>query len=593
MGLGADAWLTLVVIAGCLSLLIGTRIAADAVLLAGVGVLLLANVLTAEEALSGLANEGMATVAVLFVVARALKETGVVSWISTQLLGRPKSIPAAQFRLMVPVALSSSVLNNTPVVAMLIPAVRDWARRNKLAISQLMMPLSYAAIIGGTCTLVGTSTNLVVNGMLMETGTGYSLSMFELAWVGLPCVVLVIAFTLASSRWLLPNRDGGPEPELDVRKYTVEMLVEQDSSLAGRSIEEAGLRQLPGLFLVEINRGGTAIGAPSPQEILLSGDRLVFAGDVRAVVDLKNIHGLVVAEDQVFKLSADQSARCLVEVVVSADFPMLGKTVKDMGFRHHYSAAIISLSRNGEDRQARIGDMTLEPGDTLLLETHDSFVEQQQFSRDFLLASKVEDSRPVRHEFRKRAAFILAAMVLLVSFNLLSMFEASLLAAAAMVATRCIRIHDARNSINWQVLLVIAASIALGVATEKTGIAGALAELIVTGASTPTLTLAAIFAVTALLTAVISNLAAAVLMYPVVIAAATQLGVSPLPLVITLMFAASSCFSTPIGYQTNLMVYGPGDYRFSDFLKIGMPLTVLVGALCLFLIPLVWPFHPL
>ncbi len=591
MMLSLDAWISLAVITACLLGLVFSRRPPDMVLCAGVLVLLISNVLTPQEALAGMSNEGMITVAVLFIVARALSETGVVSWISSSILGRPKTVFAAQVRLMSPVALFSSVLNNTPVVAMLVPAVRDWAKRNNLPVSQLMMPLSYAAIIGGTCTLVGTSTNLVINGMLIEQMPEGGLAMFDLAWIGIPCALAVIALTAILAPQLLPNRSGNAERFEDTRQYIVEMLVDTHSAVVGKSIENAGLRQLPGMFLVEILRGEKLLTAVRPSEILEAGDRLVFAGDVRSVVDVKNIHGLRLAENQVFKLGHNSHERCLVEVVISASFPFLGKNIRDMGFRNHYSAAVIAVSRNGEHIKSKIGDIILEPGDTLLLETHEDFLNRQRYSRDFLLVSAIENSRPVRHEHRLRASLIMLAMVFSVAFGLLSMLKAAFLAAGFMVVARCIRASEARNSLDWQVLIVIAASIGLGRALEKTGAADTLAHgLIGMGGQSAYVTLAAVFVITALFSSVISNLAAAVIVFPIAVASSQQLGVSLVPFVVTLMMAASASFATPIGYQTNLMVYGPGDYRFSDFLKIGIPLTLVVGVLTIGLVPMIWPF---
>ncbi len=589
--LAPEALATLFVIAGCFGLLITTRLPADMVLLAGVAVLVFANILTPAEALAGAASEGLATVAVLFVVAQALSDTGVVSWISYNLLGRPKSVASAQIRLMTPVAIFSSVLNNTPVVAMMVPAVRDWARRNNISSSQLMIPLSYAAIIGGTCTVVGTSTNLVVNDMLKAQPGIDGLALFELAWVGIPCTLVVLGLTVATSRWLLPDRKGQAQRFEDARQYVVEMLVEPASPLVGKSIEDAGLRQLPGMFLIEIDRAGRILTAVSPRELLEASDRLIFAGDVRSVVDLKNIHGLRVADDQVFKLDAHQSTRSLVEVVISPNFPHLGKTVRDMGFRNHYGAAIIAISRDGRHLKTKIGDVDLRPGDTLLLETHEDFIENQRYSRDFLLVSQIENSRPVRHEQRGTAGLILLGMVALVGTGVVPMFKAALLAAALLVLTRCVRIRDARRSIDWEVLLVIAASIGLGAAMEKTGAAQSIAELIIgASAGSPTGLLISLFALTAAFSAVISNMAAAVILFPVAIAASQGLGVAPEPLAVTLMIGASTCFATPIGYQTNLMVYGPGNYKFQDFLKMGVPLTVAVGIVTVGIVPLIWPF---
>ena len=589
MTLSPEAIQTLCVITACFGLLVFTRLAADAVLVGGVALLLVLGILEPSEALAGLASEGMVTVAVLFVVARALSQTGVVGWMSQTLLGKPKSITGAQLRLMLPVAGLSSILNNTPVVAMLVPAVSDWAKRFNLSVSQLMIPLSYAAIIGGTCTLVGTSTNLVVNGMLAEHLGSTGLTLFELAWVGVPCVVVVVLFTIATSRWLLPDREPASQRFGDARQYIVEMEVEIDSTLVGLSIEKAGLRQLPGMYLVEINRGGNLLTAVSPQEVLRAEDHLIFAGDVNSVVDLKNIRGLKVAEEQVFKLG--EGSRCLVEAVVSPNFPYLGQTVRDSRFRNHYNAAIIAVARDGETLKTRIGDIELRPGDTLLLETHDQFVSQQRYNKGFLLVGEIENSKPIKHDKRNICAAIMVLMVVVVAIGFLSMLKAAMLAAGLMIITRCINIQEARRSVDWQVLMVIAASIGLGLATEKTGAATQIAEGVISlVASSPTTALAAIFILTALFSAVISNIAAAVLLFPVAYSVAEQLDISFIPFAVTLMVAASASFSTPIGYQTNLMVYGPGNYRFADFIKMGTPLTIVVGLTTVMIVPYIWPF---
>ncbi|MDC3332774.1 SLC13 family permease [bacterium] len=591
MILSPEALQTLAVILLCFGFLIFTRFAVDAILVGGVSLLLLLNILEPQEALMGMANEGMATVAVLFVVARGLSQTGVVSWISQKLLGRPTSTLSAQFRLMLPVAGLSSILNNTPVVAMLVPAVSDWAKRNNIAVSQLMIPLSYAAIIGGTCTLVGTSTNLVLNDMLTVEMVGEGLQLFDLAWIGIPCVIVVLLSTFVLSPWLLPKGDGENLRFDDARQYIVEMEVEPDSPIAGLSIEAAGLRQLPGMYLVEIDREGQMITAVSPRELLRAGDHLIFAGDVSSVVDLKNIRGLKVAEDQVFKLGSGTNSRCLVEAVVSPNFRHLNKTVRDSRFRNQYNAAIIAVARDGETIKSKIGDIRLRPGDTLLLETHDEFARQQRYSRDFLLVGEIENSRPVRHEKRNIAAITMLAMVLSVAFGLLSMFKAALLAAGIMLFTRCLRIQEARSSVDWQIILVIASSIGLGMAMDKTGAANAIAQgMVGLVVGSPIATLAAMFVLTALFSAVISNLAAAVILFPVAVAASQQLQVDLMPFAVTLMIGASACFATPIGYQTNLMVYGPGNYKFTDFVKMGIPLTVLVGITTIALVPIFWPF---
>jgi di/tricarboxylate transporter len=584
-----DALLTLTTIVVCFSMLIFSRLAADGVLLSGVVFLMLFGVLSVDDALAGFANEGVATVAMLYVVAYALSATGVVSWMSQSILGRPKTIRAAQLRLMLPVALFSSVLNNTPVVAMMVPAVSDWARRMKIPASQLMMPLSFAAIIGGVCTLIGTSTNLVINGMLIELELEQELALFDLAWVGIPCVIAVIGFILLTSKWLLPYKQGAAARFEDARQYTVEMLVETGSPLAGKSIEQAGLRHLSGLYLAEIIRGGDVIRV-SPTRSLREEDRLIFVGNVDSVVDLKQIRGLVSAEQQVFKLDDKSIDRSLIEVVISRDFPLLRKTVKESEFRKFYGAVIIAVSRNGEQIKQRIGDLMLEPGDTLLLEANTEFVEKQRFAKDFLVVSPVADFQPVESKKQWVALGILVGMIATATLGLFSMFEAAVVATGALIATGCVSVQAARKKISWHIIVIIAASLALGTAMTNSGLADEIASrLIGTVSSSPELTLLAMFVLTAVFSAVISNVAAAVILFPIAVSAAESMGLNVLPFAVMIMVAASASFATPIGYQTNLMVYGPGDYQFSDFLKLGVPLTIIVGIVSYIVVPTIWP----
>ena len=592
------AYIAVAVVAVCFLALMFTRFAPDIILMGGVTTLLVLGVLNPEEALSGFSNQGMITVALLFIVAQGLSQTGGAAWLAGSLLGQPSRIGLAQLRLMLPVAALSSVVNNTPVVAMMIPAVLDWAKRHKFAVSQLMMPLSYAAIIGGACTLIGTSTNLVVDGMLREyyQASGdqqlYQLGIFDLAWVGVPCVFVVFVYVYFFSPLLLPKGHREEKQQFgDTRQYTVEMLVELDSPLIGKTVEQAGLRSLPGVFLIEIQRSGHLITAVGPAQRLYEDDRLIFAGNVESVVDLQKMRGLRPADDQIFKLDTERSQRHLVEVVISNSFPQVGKTVKEGRFRSTYGAAIIAVAREGQRIKGRIGDIIIKPGDTLLIEAGRSFERQQRYVRDFLLVRKIDDYSPVSHERMGIALTIFAAMIVAAASGLLSMLEAAMLAAGAMVFFRCTRAEEARRSIDWSVLVVIGASIALGQALDKTGAAMAIAQSFIgLVGDSPRAALVMLFLITAGFSAMISNVAAAVLLFPFAVAISNELGVSLVPMAITLMIAASASFSTPIGYQTNLMVYGPGEYRFSDFLKMGLPLTLLVGVTTVMLIPMVWSF---
>ena len=360
-----DIVVTLGVVITVIGLLARGRIAPDVVLLGGLTLLMVVpvcadgqwrlGVLSVSEAISGMSNPGLVTVGVLFVVVTGLCETGAVDWLGQRLLGRPRTLTGAQLRIMGPVAALSAFLNNTPVVAMLIPAVNDWAKRLHLSVSKLMIPLSYAAILGGTCTLIGTSTNLVVNGLVIDDTDLPGLGMFDITWLGVPCALVGTAYLVLAGRWLLPARSSAISTMQDPREYTVEMLVEPDSPLVNKSIEQAGLRHLPGMYLMEIHRRDEVLTAVSSGQHLKTNDRLVFVGVVESVRDLHRIRGLKPATDQVFKFDAPRHQRCLVEAVVSDTCPLLGKTIRDGRFRSVYNAAVIAVARNGERIQAKIG----------------------------------------------------------------------------------------------------------------------------------------------------------------------------------------------------------------------------------------------
>ena len=585
-----DAIITLAVVALCFGVLAFSRTSPDIVLVGGVSLLLMLGIISPDQALGGLANQGVVTVGALYIVVNGMRETGGLGWIVQHLLGRPNSLTGAQLRMMAPVALLSAFLNNTPVVAMMIPAVSDWARRMKISASKLMIPLSYAAIAGGTCTLIGTSTNLVVNGLVIDTTGQSGIGMFELAWIGVPTVILVCLFILFFGQRFLPDRLPPMSQFDDVRQYTVEMIVEAGSPLVGQTIEQADLRGLPGVFLIEIERNGDILPAVSPHERLHDNDRLVFAGVVDSVVDLQKIRGLVPATDQIFKLNAPRRDRCLIEAVVSDTCTMVGKSIREARFRSVFDAAVIAVARNGEHLRQKLGDIVLRAGDTLLIEAHPSFAVSQKNSRNFLLVSQLHDSTPIRHDRAILALLILVLMVVLATFGILSMLEASLLAAGLMLLAKCTSGRIARRAVDWQVLIVIAAALGLGEAVYATGAAEAIANSLLGISTVPWVALAIIYFLTALFTAMISNNAAAVLMFPIAISVANTMGVDFMPFVITIMVAASASYATPIGYQTNLMVYGPGGYRFADYIRIGVPITILVGALSVALVPMIWSF---
>lgn len=585
------AILAVTVAIGCLAFLMFTKVSPEVVMMAGLTVLVVAGVIPIKDAVAGFSNEGLLTVGVMFIIAAGLRDTGAMELFSVKLFGRTNSVRKALARIMAPIMALSGFLNNTPLVAAFIPAISDWSKKNGISPSKLMIPLSYAAILGGTITIIGTSTNLVVNGLLTsETGKGFGF--FEIAWVGIPCAAAGFLYVLAFGKWLLPGRKSAIEAFSNPKEYTIEMIVEPASSLINTTIEAAGLRHLPGLFLIEIDRKGKIIAAPTPDEILLENDRLIFTGVTESIVDLQKIKGLTPSTDQIFKLDTPRQDRCLIEAVVSGRNPLIGKTIKEGEFRSVYNAVVIGVARDGERLKEKIGDIELKIADTLLLETHDSFINRYRNTRDFLLIRQIEDSSPRDHKKGWIAWSILLSMILLASFEVLNILTAALLAVGAMLITKCVNSNTARRSIELQVLIVIGASFGIGKALELTGAAQVIAEsfLSIVG-DNPIFVLAGVYFLTMVMTEMITNNAAAIIMFPIAFATANSLGLNFMPFAIAITMAASASFSTPIGYQTNLMVYGPGGYKFNDYFKIGIPLNLMMWIISIIIIPQVWSFY--
>ncbi len=595
--MGWEAWLT-VSVAGLLLVSLALRLAAtDLLAMACLGILILAQNITgtthlpsAKDAAGGFGNEGLLTVGLLFAVVAGLELTGGTELATFWLLKRAKTLTSAQLLLLAPVATLSAFLNNTPVVAAMLPVVNDLSKRVKASSSQLLLPLSYATILGGTCTLIGTSTNLLVQGLVVAQGMK-PLSFFEPAAVGIPLSIAGLIYILVASRWLLPTRRPAVSAKDDPRQYTAEMTVTPGGSLVGQTIEQAGLRHLPGLYLAEIQRGDQVISSVGPEEKLYASDLLILVGALESVVDLQKIRGLTPADDQGRKLDTPAWQRKLVEAVVSSRCSVVGKTIREGRFRTNYGAAVIAVARGEKRLPGKLGDVKVEVGDVLLLEASQSFIDKRAQSHEFYLVSPVPGGSVRRPEKAWLSLAILVAMVLAATLTPLSIMTAALVATLAMIGMRCCTTNEARRSIDWSVLIVIGAAIGIGRAMDVSGAAKSIAgSMLEVAGGDPFWSLAAIFLATMLCTEMITNNAAAVLMFEISWQAAEGLGCSPMPFVIAVMIAASASFSTPFGYQTNMMVYGVGGYKLTDYLRFGMPLNLIVFVISMLIIPRVWPF---
>jgi di/tricarboxylate transporter len=551
--------------------------------------LLLIGIIDSSQAFSGFSNEAPIVVGALLVFARAADISGLLQPVLDRFIGHGPPPRGLLARIAFPITLVSGFLNNTTLVAMSIPAVVDLCNRKGLSPSRFLIPVSYAAVLGGVITTIGTSTNLTVSGLLREGGYE-PLSLFELTPVGLPIALVgTLVLVIVASR-LLPDRgDREADDAVGGRDYSVSMAVQRDGPIVGRSVEEAGLRQLQGVYLVAIERGGERIAPVSPSIELHANDILTFVGRVDQVVDLQRLRGLQSTHRrQIKQLEGDHHA--FYEVVLGEAFS--GRTLREVGFRSKYGAAVLAVHRAGHRIEAKLGELSLRLGDTLLVLGRSDFRGRYRNSGDFLVIAPHRGISPTQPRKAKRVGLIGLGFVVLTGIGVLPILQAALLTSLLLVATRALTIRQAREAVDLNVVVLIAAAFGLGAAASTTGLAAAAASLLLTiflplgliGA------LAGVLLATMALTEIISNNAAAVLVFPIAIATATATGSDPRPFVVAVTLGASLSFLTPIGYQTNMMVYGIGNYRFSDFTRVGIPLNLVTIAMSLWLIPIVFPF---
>ena len=581
-------WYTLILLCLLSLFLVLERPEVEVTLFVALALLVLGDVITIKEALAGFSNEGMLTIALLFIVAGSLHYTGITARISHSIFGsNSSSLTRKLLRIIFPVSALSAFMNNTPLVAMLIPAVRSWTERHHLAPSKFLIPISYAAILGGACTLIGTSTNLIVHGLMIDHGM-VGMSLFEISLIGVPVALIGILFIVTVGQRLLPNRKQ-PIVELgeNTREFVIELKVTPEYQNIGKSIEDAGLRHLKGLFLFQIERDGQVIAPASPKEKIREGDRLFFTGLPKTILELQKTPGLQLIKDSSFDLKNYHSADIgTYEAVVSPVSPLVGQNVRESQFRKRYGAVIIAIHRHGERINRKIGDIVLRPGDTLLLLAGRDFRDKWYHSKDFYLVSHAEEvpSRPAWQGRLALGTFI--GMLGLVVANVLPLSVAALLAAVFLVLTRTITPSEARQMLDLRVLVIIAASFGIASALENSGLAQFLGQSMVhavRGFGIPGVLAGVYFLTSAYSTMITSNATAAIL-FPVGMTAAAAAQADPRPFAIAVALAAALSFATPISYQTNLMVYGPGGYKFKDFLKIGLPLQLLLGIIAVILL---------
>ncbi|MCS3677787.1 di/tricarboxylate transporter [Salinibacter ruber] len=604
--LGLNAWITVAVVMGVVGALMADVGRPDLVLLSGLLVLLVSGVVSPDQAFAGFSNAAVLTVGALYVVAGGVQHTDALSALDRVLFADTTRLGPVLARFMVPTSVLSGLLNNTPIVAMLTPRLQEWADAQNIPASKLMIPLSYAAITGGMMTLIGTSTNLIVAG-LMEAEGYEPLSLFDVTWVGVPAALVVIAYFVLGGHRLLPDRGtSAPAAERRLGQNMFEVTVTAPSPIVGQTVAEAGLRDLGDAYLTHVRRG-TEVLQGRPGRPLEQGDVLAFNGSLAARERLLERPGLsrtLPAPDGTHDDPARYETLPLYEAVIAESSNLVGTTLGEANFREQYQGVVLGIQRQDEPVTSPVGTTELQAGDLLIVEAPDDFEERwSSGSREefYLVAPRDgrarqggspehDDEETDRSGRAPIALGLTGAMVLAAATGLAPIVTAAVLAALLMILAGCIRPAEAQRALNVQVLVVIAAALGIGKAIETTGLATAAAQGVLSVAEPfgPVIVLVALYLLTNLLTEIITNNAAAVLMLPVAMAAASSLGVPPVAFGVLVAVAASASFLTPIGYQTNLMVMAPGGYRFSDYARVGWPVTLLVMGTSVGIISLVW-----
>ncbi|MBQ2209080.1 MAG: SLC13 family permease [Prevotella sp.] len=591
LGFNLYAWITIVTVLAMFSVMLFTKLRADLVFLGAISILFVTDVLDAKEAFSGFSSTSVVIIGVLFVVVAGLTHTGVLQWIVKHLLGQPDSYSKAVVRLMLPVAALSSFLSNTTVVALFVGIVKMWSKKLNVSPSKLLIPLSYASGMGGVCTLIGTPPNLIISGLYAEN-TGTAMNVLATTIPGLFCLFIGV-LSIIAMRKLLPDRKAPESAFESTGDYTVELLVPSDNPHIGETVKEAGLNVVKGGSLIEVVHFDEMISPATTDEVVMGGDRLIYAGQIDEILDLRETHGLVNADHHVFTMSEVDRDRQLRTAYVTFGSSLINTTIGQSTFEKDNNMILVAVSRRGERIRQSPHDVVLRAGDTLLFECPprvNIHTERLSSQLHFFDSAELPNIGPKT----LISTLIMTAMVVLSALNVIPLLQCAFLAAMAMLIFRCCNVDQAMKSINWEILMVFAGSVVLGVAIQKTGIAERLAFGILDVCGTnPIVVMTAICLVGTFITEFISNTAAGAMFFPIMYEAAEKLGYEPYPFLIALMVSVSSSFATPIGSPTHMLVYGPGGYRFSDFMRIGLLMNFIILAANIFIVNIIYPLTPL
>jgi di/tricarboxylate transporter len=583
--------LVLGILVGAVALFISEKYPIDLVAFMVAGALLLFGLVTPQEGISGFSNQATVTVAAMFVLSAGLQKTGAVAAVGRLLVRLGKNHFLVLILIMGMVGAISAFINNTAAVAVFLPLVLTVAAKRQIAASKLLIPLSYASQFGGVCTLIGTSTNLLVSAISEQAGLG-AFSMFEFSRLGLIMFAAGFFYFLLFGRWLLPERQTQElTAAYELGNYITELRVGADSPLIGKTVMESNLGTEHDVTILKLLDEDRKIWAPHRQR-LREGSALLVRGRIQELMALKESAKLELSAE--FKLrdeTLQDEEMVLVQAIISPQSQLIGRTLKTIFFRNRYNALVLAIHRRGALLRDKLNAVRLELGDALLVMVAKKDVDELRTADDFIILGEVQE--PSLH--RRKIPFalaIVAAVVGLAAMGIMPILVSAIVGCVAMVLSRCVSLEEAYKAVNWQVIFLLAGILPLGIALEKTGAARWLASHAIglAGGLGPVAVLAALYLLTATLTEMMSNNAAAVLLAPVAIATATQLGIDPKPMLMAVTFAASTSFATPIGYQTNAMVYNVGGYRYTDYLKVGVPLNLIFWVLATLFIPIFWPF---
>ncbi len=584
-----EAILVVAVLIGTVALFVTEKYPLDLVALITLGTLLALRLVTPEEGFSGFSNPATLTVAAMFVLSAGLQKTGATAAVGRLMVRFGTNHYAALVVIMGTITVMSAFVNNTAAVAVFIPLVTILANRRRISASKLLIPLSYASQFGGVCTLIGTSTNLLVSSISEQAGYG-SFSMFEFSRMGLILFAAGVGFFLTLGKWLLPDRQVREiASTYHLGEYVTEMRVRSDSPLVGMSVLDSKLGAEHDVTVLRVLQVGEAGWAPLRQ-VLEPDHVLLVHGSIGELMRLRSL-GLEMNVDFRLRDETFQSEDLrLVQVLVAPSSSLIGHTLKELDFRNRYKSLVLAMLRRGETINDKLSTISLSLGDVLLLQAHDADITTLRRDKDFIVLHEVPGTA-----LRHRAPLvigILVAVVGLAAFEVFPILVTALLGCVALLVTRILTIEEAYSAINWQVIFLLSGILPLGIAMQNTGAAGFIAERAVgvVGDMGPVAVLAVVYLMTSIMTDTMSNAAAAVLLAPIAISTAEQIGVDPRPLLMAITFAASTGFSTPVGYQTNTMIYNPGGYKYTDFLRTGVPLSIFFWILSVIFIPRFWPF---